>query len=297
MGTPLIKRIAWAAKNATPKSIKNLTRPMRQAMTLALVNRRMHDADKRLRPSFIIPGAMKAGTSALFEYLMAHPLVAEPLIKEIHYFIFNTARPPAWYFAHFPRRDEVPEGAITGEASPSYFAPGNLAPDIMKLLPDVKLVALFRDPVMRAISHYHHEVSVGHEKRPMDVALFDPRSVHWPNVIRKSRDDGYTGQRFMTYRPYVNHSYYDHMVENFSAFMEKGQMMIVRSEDMFENPRAIFDQVIAYLGLPPHDPGPLPPMFQGSYGETDPAIIERLKEIYAPHNERLYRLIGRDMGW
>ena len=76
------------------------------------------------RPDFFIPGAPKAGTTALYDYLRQHPQVFLPAAKEIHYFGSDlerrrTPRPTLdEYLRYFAdARDEL----RVGEASVRYL--------------------------------------------------------------------------------------------------------------------------------------------------------------------------------
>ena len=123
----------------------------------------------RLRPSFLIIGAQKCGTTALLRALRLHPLVLAPVRKEIHYFDHGYDRGPRWYRSHFPAR----RGAayVTGEASPSYLM-HPLAPSRAAAFdPDMKLVAILRDPVERALSHHAMTTRKGQETLPFEAAV------------------------------------------------------------------------------------------------------------------------------
>ena len=114
-------------------------------------------------PSVLIIGAQKGGTTSLFSYLVQHPDVLAPLTKEIHYFDLQYDREDKWYRGHFPFARRLERGAVTIDASP-YYLPHPLVPArAAQLVPEAKLVAVLRDPVDRALSHYHHEVRAGRE--------------------------------------------------------------------------------------------------------------------------------------
>jgi len=115
-------------------------------------------------PDFVIIGAQKAGTTALFDMFSEHPEISPSTVKEVHYFDSNYERGEQWYRRHFDRH-------IAGEASPYYlFYPP--AHDRMKaLIPKAKVIAILRDPVERALSHYDHEVEKGYVKAPIMEAL------------------------------------------------------------------------------------------------------------------------------
>lgn len=110
---------------------------------------------------FAIIGAMKCGTTSLFDLLAAHPGVCAPRNKEPHYFT-RGYRMPASYYRRLFRH--CTEGQLCGEASPTYSwvqrypeCPGRLAADA----PDVRLVFLVRDPLDRVLSHLRHRRLVG----------------------------------------------------------------------------------------------------------------------------------------
>lgn len=67
-------------------------------------------------PSFLIVGAQKSGTRALFNHVRRHPGALPPLRKEVHYFDFFHERGLDWYRAHFPR---LRAGGLAFEATPT----------------------------------------------------------------------------------------------------------------------------------------------------------------------------------
>ena len=121
-------------------------------------------------PNFLIIGAAKSGTSSLYMYLKQHPEVFMSQVKEPHFFSFDheskiTTGPGdpiheavtdfAEYEALF--NDVTTEKAI-GEASTSYLYRPEAPERIYALLPDIKLIAILRNPVERAFSAYMHVV-------------------------------------------------------------------------------------------------------------------------------------------
>src|SRR5690242_11569113 len=129
--------------------------------------------DERGLPTFLVIGAMKAGTTSLYEYLRAHPQIFMATPKELHFFPESKHWGDGvdWYTAHFEAgRDD----AVRGEISPSYSQadqfPG-VAARVAQVVPDAKIVYLVREPVARAQSMYLHEVASGRERRPIEQAL------------------------------------------------------------------------------------------------------------------------------
>ena len=125
----------------------------------------------RVLPDFLVIGVMKGGTTSFFNYLAQHPQINPPFRKEIKFFDIHYLQGLGWYRAHFPTRFKMKSGMLTGEATPYYiFHPA--APErVAKVLPNVKLIALLRNPVDRAYSHYNHMLRVGREPLPFEEAI------------------------------------------------------------------------------------------------------------------------------
>ncbi|GJL94708.1 MAG: sulfotransferase [Hyphococcus sp.] len=114
-------------------------------------------------PDFIIIGAMKCGTSTLYEQLAAQPGFFMTTPKEPNFFsdddIFS--RGMSWYNALF---ESAAAGDVKGEASTHYTKLSthpHAAERLHEALPDVKLIYLMRHPVDRLVSHYIHEWTMG----------------------------------------------------------------------------------------------------------------------------------------
>jgi hypothetical protein len=144
-------------------------------------------------PDLIVIGAMKCGTTAVHRYLDRHPDIAMARAKEVNF--FNGAQQPAqhppeqsadwrsgrwhrgtgWYADQFD-----PEAPLRGESSPAYTSPSfpEVPARMAKVVPDVRLVCLVRDPVDRAVSQYAHHRHDGAERRPLADAVLDPDSQY-----------------------------------------------------------------------------------------------------------------------
>src|SRR6187551_3563074 len=150
------------------ESIPRVPEPVRKVVRNAIWTYGRATSRWRPLPDFLVIGAQKAGTTALYAYLRWHPGIAGPSWKEVCFFDRHWWRGEAWYRGQFPLRAGE---RLVGEASPSYlFHP--LAPERARsLVPGAKLVALLRDPVDRAYSQYQHEVALGREPLSFEDAL------------------------------------------------------------------------------------------------------------------------------
>src|ERR671919_2133494 len=103
-------------------------------------------------PTFLVIGAMKSGTTALINSLGKHPDVFA-LPSEIHFFDRFHDRGLDWYRERFAKARG--QGAV-GESTPEYMYLPHARERIVRDLPGVQLIAILRNPVERAYSHYWH---------------------------------------------------------------------------------------------------------------------------------------------
>jgi hypothetical protein len=253
-------------------------------------------------PDFLIIGAQKAGTTALYAYLLRHPSIVGPSWKEVSFFDRHFVRGVDWYRGHFPntlrlrniqRRTGV--APLAGEASPSYLFHPFAAERVRTLLPDVRLVALVRDPVDRALSHYQHEVAFGREPLSFEDAL-EQEEARMQGELERMRDPAYFSYAWWNYT-YASRGLYAEQLERWLALFPREQLVIVPSEDLLERPSETYARVLAFLGAQPHELDSYPRIFVREYDEMDPRTRERLSARFAEPNARLYELLGRDLGW
>jgi hypothetical protein len=131
-------------------------------------------------PTFLIIGAVKAGTTSLHHYLDQHPEIQMSAVKETNFFS-GAADGVPYPVGRVDSLDAYerlfdPAFAVRGEASPGYSnhpRREGVPERIEALLPEVKLVYIVRDPIARAVSHYQMQVGLSEERRPAAEALTD----------------------------------------------------------------------------------------------------------------------------
>jgi hypothetical protein len=275
--------------------IPTIPEPARAVLRNAVWTYGRATASARPLPDFLIIGAQKAGTTALYAYLRRHPAITGPSWKEVSYFDRHYERGEAWYRGNFPNRVRV-RGKLVGEASPSYiFHP--LGPERVKaLVPEARLVALVRNPVDRALSHYHHEVALGREPLPFEDALDAEEDRLRGEKERLAADPSYFS------RPWWSHAYtsrgrYAEQLERWLAVFPREQLLIVPSEDLGSEPERTHARVLDFLGAAPHRLDVYPRVYERQYEAMSAETRERLAAEFEASNRRLYELLGRDLGW
>jgi hypothetical protein len=258
----------------------------------------------RLLPQFVIIGAAKAGTTSLYGWLSAHPFVAPASQKEVHFFDYNYYRGEDWYRRHFPASSQqaafVREHGcpfLTGEASPSYishyWAPRRLA----KLMPRARLIVMLRNPVDRAHSQYQMSRREGEEELDSfaEAVAIEDRRLEGERA-RARRSPHYNSWAIGCWS-YLMRSRYAEQLEGWFALFPREQFHFMTLEELAEDPQHALDGLHRFLELPPHRYENLPPLHTAVYDSIAPELRARLAEYFRPHNERLYELLGRDLGW
>ncbi len=197
------------------------------------------------RPNFLIIGAGKSGTTALHKYLRQHPQVFMPELKEPCFFAVegqtpvDPAQDPEEHF-HYPQAvytlDQYQElfreariDQVAGEASTMYLYKPGVAERIKHYVPNVKMMAIFRNPAERLYSRYLHLARVNRLPDKNLENIFDKKSVWW-----KRHDLVYEG------------FYYKHLKKLYQMF-DHEQIKIFLYEDMKEE--GFYKEVYDFLGV------------------------------------------------
>jgi Sulfotransferase domain len=247
-------------------------------------------------PSFIIIGAGKSGTTYLYDRLTEHPLVYRALVKEPHFFRHNFRKGVPWYRAHFfsPAWNRK-RAAITGEASGGMFY-AHAPKRVRAIVPDAKLIAILRNPIDRAYSHYLHEVRLGFETLSFDKAIEREAERVEGEMERVVNDDTYFSFA-LRHHAYLMKGIYWKAFETWFRYFPRDQLHIIKSEAFYTDPSKTLRETVAFLELPDWEPA----QYRGHKAYPYPAMSvstrERLAEYYAPHNSRLYEIVGTDWGW
>lgn len=244
-------------------------------------------------PGFLVIGAQKAGTTALYAYLRWHPEITGPSWKEVSFFDRHWWRGEAWYRGQFPLR---PSGRLVGEASPSYlFHP--LAPERARaLVPEAKLVALLRDPVERAYSQYQHEVALGREPLSFEDALDAEEERTRGEVERLVADPHYFSRAWWDHT-YAARGLYAEQLERWLAVYPREQLLVLTTDELGERTAKTYAAVLSFLGAAPHALEEYPRVFDRDYAPMRPETRAALAERFAEPNRRLETLLGRTLGW
>jgi hypothetical protein len=242
-------------------------------------------------PHFLVIGAQKSGTTSLYRSLARHPEVVRARHKELHFFDREHARGRRWYERQLASpfrvfvRGLAGRRTICGEATPAYLPLPDVPARVRALLPDVRLVALLRDPTRRAISHYHHRVRNHGESRPITQVID-------AELLRAAR----SGESSLSPLGYLARGHYALQLERWLKHYPRAQILVLPAEPFYANPAPTVRRVADFVGLASLDPRRYAGAFRvrhaGRYARPPADLVARLDEHFAPHNERLLALLG-----
>jgi hypothetical protein len=240
----------------------------------------------------VVVGAQKAGTTSLFRYLAKHPGVSAPRFKEIHFFDLHWRKGPAWYRAHFPGTVNR-TGQITGEASPYYLFHPRVPKRMAEILPEAKILVLLRNPVDRALSHYHWEVEYGNERSSFREAIVREPEVLSRETARILNEEGYRSFAHQ-HASYLARGRYAEQLRRWLLHFQRDQVLVLTAEALFAKTAESMARIQKFLGLPQIGAQGYPIHRKGRYQRETDVPREELAEYFRPFNEELEKLLNMD---
>lgn len=251
-------------------------------------------------PDFLIIGTQKGGTSSLARYLTQHPQVERSSRREVHFFDRHYAQGTAWYRSHFPVRDPSASLPLMFEKTPRYMFHPLAAGRIASVIPHVRMIAVLRNPLARAVSAYRMEVARGRETLPLMEALSTEEARLGPFIDAGDFDAGPVWDF-----AYKARGRYAEQLERYFEVFDRSQLLVLRSEDLFSDPVGTAREITTFLGIRDLDQEVLFPRVRPGHGRESrrtagsldvPAeVANYLSDYFAPHNERLEEVLGRPM--
>lgn len=268
-------------------------------------------------PTFIVIGPGKTGTTWLYQCLAEHPEIKLARgTKETVFFNSYYGRGLDWYQRFF---EGCERARAIGEVSNNYFFSPDAPARIAKDIPDVKLIAMLRDPIDRLTSAY--------------------------NFFHRWRGKEKFEQVIKRRSQMVSNNFYDVFLERWLQFFPRDRLLVVLHDDLKSDPQKLLREIYSFLGvnpdfvpsaqnervLPASNPR-MPGLFAGlkkfakwlrdrdlhrvlTWAKLNPVVLKlltrsnadkdrydippegrrELQAIYRPHIERLEILIGRDL--
>jgi len=207
-------------------------------------------------PNFFILGAVRSGTTSLYRYVAQHPDVFMSEPKEPIYFEVEYEKGLDYYWERYFKGWQGQR--IVGEARPANLFLPYVPPRIRECVPDAKLVAILRNPVDRAYSHWWLKYSDGNEKRTFETALRENlerieagcrfEGEDGAKLWRDNLNPARGGTRFTVY---VDMGYYAEQLARYVELFPGRQIKILLFEDLCQDSLKVTRELWQFLGLDP----------------------------------------------
>ena len=239
---------------------------------------------------FIIIGAQRCGTTSMYQSIISHPEITFASRKELHFFDLNFKKGLDYY------RSQFKDGTLRGEASPYYIFHPHVPKRIAQFIPKIKLIVMLRNPIDRAYSHYHHQVSMGIEKLSFEDALKAEEkrlAGEYEKILKSESYYSFNHQNFS----YLSRGIYVDQLKKWRKFFDQEQILVIKSEDFFADPHKILNEVFDFQGLSKYNQIENKHYNMKNYKSMNNETRKNLIEYFKPHNEKLYNFLGRDFNW
>lgn len=239
-----------------------------------------------MKPTFLIIGAQKGGTTPGIWYLSQHPDIYM-FQGEAHFFDNddNYNKGIEWYEnKFFNGNKEYVRRKHRGEKTPMYCFMRKTIDRIKKAYPNIKLLLFLRNPIARAHSHYNHLQQVERTRFKGD------RHRSFNDLIQDDLKKKY----YRRYDTILQRGYYLEQIEYILSKFPKENLKIIISERYKQDPLKVNNEIFKFLGLK---------LLKSVKIRTDVHARKYAKKIskkdydlldklYIPHNEALYKFLG-----
>jgi hypothetical protein len=185
-------------------------------------------------------GAQKAGTSTLYRLLRDHPDIVIPPGKEEP--IFDAEVTAEQVRSYLDEQFADAGDARCGTVTPQYMTAPETAGRMYAFVPGARIVAVVRDPLKRAFSHYRMNVRWGLEQRSFDEAA--------ASQIKAIRD-GEPIDLYSETDAYLMRGRYAWLLEGWYEGFGPDNVLVLFNDDLDRTPAVVVERVQRFLGLEP----------------------------------------------
>lgn len=225
-------------------------------------------------PDFVIVGAQRSGTTSLYRYLDGHPGVFMAATKELHYFDRHHEQGCDWYQQQFAGAGH---DQVAGEATPRYMSDRSAMDRLAATLPGARLVAILRNPVERAYSHYWMERARGREHLSFEDAIAAEAARDDPEILPAYLGQGrYLGQ-----------------VRRITERFPREHLLVLLFDDLRRDPTGTIAGLCRFLGVDDHVTPPIVGRTVNSFVAFRSLRLRRLTKLVPPSLPLVAAALGR----
>jgi hypothetical protein len=255
----------------------------------------------RVLPDFIVIGVGRGGTTTLHHNLSKNPCLYSASYDEIGFFDENFHLGLNWYRSLFPTKFtknkiiKNNKNFLAYEVTPSYIRKPWTAKRIRKILPNVKLIAILRNPTDRTFSHYNMSINEGNNKNSFENTL----NKNFKELEKSSSFDKTSDEYFKTIveHSHIARGFYAEQLKTWFNVFDKKQIHITSTENLSSNPNQTFSEIFNFLEIQDYKLEKLENKRQGNYLPMSIDVRRKLLNYFKPYNEELFELIGKRFNW
>ena len=259
-------------------------------------------ASLRILPDFLVIGVGRGGTTSCFHYLSQHPSIIGSAYDDIGFFDQNFHLGLNWYRSMFPtkflKKKIVKEfgKCLTYDVTPSYIRKPWVARRIKELFPKIKLIALLRNPVDKAYSHYHLSLRSGVQKSSFEEIIEeDVKTFQKFENTNSMIDDEY-------FRNYIEKSLlgrgiYAQQLKIWFELFDPKQILILTSEELSTETNKTMNKIFQFLDLPDYEIPDTAKRSTGNYTNMKMDTRKKLISFYSKYNQDLFKLLNQEFDW
>jgi hypothetical protein len=211
---------------------------------MKMINSKKHP----LIPDFLVIGAGKCGTTSLDNYLKQHPEIFIPGVKEPNFYGYEKVKSENLtkdelhhYNLSVPRLadylklfEPAKPGKILGETSNTYLYHADAPERIKHYNPDMKLIAILRQPAGRLYSRFLHLARENRTPSKEFADCLDKDTIWW------KRND------------LITEGFYYKNLSKFYQFFPKENIRVFLYEEFNEHPEIVLKDIFDFLGVDPN---------------------------------------------
>ena len=260
-------------------------------------------ASLRILPDFLVIGVGRGGTTSCFHYLSQHPSIIGSAYDEIGFFDENFHLGLNWYRSMFPTKFLKKKIAkrfgkcLTYDVTPSYIWKPWAARRIKELISGIKLIAVLRNPVDKAYSHYNSKMQVEGDTKTTFEEMVE--------------EDIKTFQKFENTNLIIDDEYFSNHIEKsplgrglyaqqlkiwFELFDPK-QILILTSEELSTETNKTMNKIFQFLDLPDYEIPDTAKRSTGNYTNMKMDTRKKLISFFSKYNQDLFKLSNQEFDW
>jgi hypothetical protein len=231
---------------------------------------------------FVIGGAQKAGTTALYEYLKEHQNIYMPDIKELHFFDTSNYEISNNYSKYNSKFSDAQSYQVLGEATPIYMY-WNPCPKRIKIYnPKMKWIICLRNPIERAFSQWNMQ----YVRQKDNLQFLETLQLE----LKKARIfPSLQNRRFS----YISRGMYCSQIERLWKLFGEQNVLIIRTEELLGYPNKVLKNVYQFLNLKESKQVEKKEVFKIPYIRSIlPEEKDLLLGIYEQEIDRLEHMLG-----